>query len=464
MSDCCVGMVGSIGMRLPAFKGKPNNWPQDVAYYNGLCVWNNDKTFDGCYEFAPVHTSIQLFCLPPGHAACNKDGTKSFGVHATASIPVGVTIGYYAGEYYHQPSYDEYDTESNCYVMEPFTNSAFVYDGKILSNEMRFINDPRGISPWANVIMGEHEQMNHHSVVARPIVTIREIEAGQEILMDYGVEYWKSRGQNMNYVECCKCSRILDHETHFVKRVVGFSKECKECFMDKPMVACVKCHVEYEQTPEHFYKSSNGNLLKSCKTCHIAETRMRRKASTKKKRKRRFYGKRNDNIDDDHIGDKKRTNDSAEEASDADLGDNDPDVLNPLLIGPPVSQHQIGSLMELIMDSVDYDNYRTSFVPVSIISHAPDDHYVVGGYVGDDLKQWCVSGINLIHPRGPEMIRVFLSMENVEVIDEHGVWWGATIVCSLNANNEYSIIWKASFDEFVTIERVHKRRVRSAHK
>jgi hypothetical protein len=132
----------------------------------------------------------------------------------------------------------------------------------------------------------------------------------------------------------------------------------------------------------------------------------------------------------------------------------------PLIIEP-----RIGAFKELIMDSVDYDNYRTGFMPVSIISSAPnEDHYVVGGYIGDDLMQWSVSSSNLVLPRGPEFTKVFSAMENVEVVDAQGIWWGATIVFSLNANNEYSIIWKASFDGFSKIETVHKRRVRSATK
>lgn len=124
----------------------------------------------------------------------------------------------------------------------------------------------------------------------------------------------------------------------------------------------------------------------------------------------------------------------------------------------------VGSLMELIMDSVDYDNYRTSFMRVTIISRNEDeDDYVVGSYVGNDLKKWSVSSSYLINPRGPEMVRVFSVMEDVDVFDENdGNWWGATII-SENAG-QYSVIWKASFDGLSSISTVPKRFVRSATK
>jgi hypothetical protein len=124
----------------------------------------------------------------------------------------------------------------------------------------------------------------------------------------------------------------------------------------------------------------------------------------------------------------------------------------------------VGSLMELIMDSVDYDNYRTSFMRVTVIScNEDEDDYVVGSYVGSDLMKWSVSSSYLISPRGPEMFRVFSVMEDVDVFDENdGNWWGATII-SENAG-QYSVIWKASFDGLSSISTVPKRFVRSATK
>jgi hypothetical protein len=295
-----LSLPSSLGLPLPPIATRATSdkcWPKDVMYLNGLCVWNNDKTFEGYYGFDPVNSAVQLFHLPRSHAAWN-DGT-GLGVRATASIPVGMTIGYYAGEYYHQPSYDEFD-ESNSYVMEPYAASEFVYDGKCLSNEMRFINDPRGISPWPNVMMGKHVQMKNapKGVTARPIITIREIEEGQEILMDYGPEYWNFRGQNTNYAECAKCCRILDRASHFSVRGRGYRKRCNDCSAkyfdvnvdeqeeqeeeevtsssstsDKivPVVACTKCAIEFEQTAENFHRNrySKSGFRPACKKCTI---------------------------------------------------------------------------------------------------------------------------------------------------------------------------------------------------
>jgi hypothetical protein len=131
------------------------------------------------------------------------------------------------------------------------------------------------------------------------------------------------------------------------------------------------------------------------------------------------------------------------------------------------SRYRAGLVKELSMDSVDYENYRTSYMPVTIIGNASDDQndlrYVVGGYIGDDLVKWTVSESALTDPRGPEMIRVFSFNESVEAMDEHGIWWGATIVSELDdasRTGQYAIVWKASFDGFSCITTVPRRCVR----
>ena len=86
-----VPMIGSIGLVLPQDRATPPKyWPKDVMFYNG--IWKDDKTLEDCFEFEPVHESVELFRVPRGHPAIS----SGLGVRATAPISSDVTIGYYA--------------------------------------------------------------------------------------------------------------------------------------------------------------------------------------------------------------------------------------------------------------------------------------------------------------------------------------------------------------------------------
>jgi hypothetical protein len=208
------GSLGYVIPKLPPVKS-PRMWPKDVIYYNGVCAWKPDGSFAGVHMFnVPVSESIELFP--------SRYGT---GVRANAPIPKGTTIGLYGSEVYNTKSRvgDDRDfDEFNTYVMD----SGYISnDAKYFGNETRFINDYRGMAPKENVVMGDCVYI-HDWITARPIVTTKRIEAGEELFLDYGQAYWDF----FKMRQCAgDCQQLLPLDESFDVVGVGRSRTCRAC-------------------------------------------------------------------------------------------------------------------------------------------------------------------------------------------------------------------------------------------
>lgn len=182
-------------------------WPKCVEYFDGV------RSCIGTFMFStPVHRAIELF---------ESHGT---GVRTTAPLSAGTCVGLYACHVYE--SQEEEDSSSQ-FIMSPDDGTSVVYDAKGVGNEMRFINDYRGIAKQNNVCMAERVIICEW-VTARPIVTTKDIQAGEELLLDYGEGYWNVLGMRL----CTGCNRMLSLKTNYSPAGRGYRRECNDCRED----------------------------------------------------------------------------------------------------------------------------------------------------------------------------------------------------------------------------------------
>lgn len=168
---------------------EPKNWPADVEYLNGLRVIEGARMRD--IPLPPMHTSVELRNLPEGHPAAGKN--ESLGLFATERIRKPITrkmvtvIGYYAGVY--RP---DRTVPFNPYIMASYKGGDMVFDAFSCGNETRFINDHKGISASPNAVIADAQFIEGEAewIVMRPIVLLRTVEAGEEITLAYGQDYW----------------------------------------------------------------------------------------------------------------------------------------------------------------------------------------------------------------------------------------------------------------------------------
>ena len=62
-------------------------------------------------------------------------------------------------------------------------------DAEVEGNELRFVNDFRGIGVAANV---SFQQATIRSLPAQMLVVTRPVQTGEELLTDYGEDYWRA--------------------------------------------------------------------------------------------------------------------------------------------------------------------------------------------------------------------------------------------------------------------------------
>lgn len=141
-------------------------------------------------EEGRVHSSVQLKRLE-GHPLSSicYEGRPQLGVFAMAGIAAGVDLGEYVGELQvmtvtEEASYHEHDFS---WLLK---NGPFVYEifaGR-WANELVFVNDFRGLASEPNV---SAEMVVHRGRFYLVYRTTRRVERGEEILTDYGEEYWQ---------------------------------------------------------------------------------------------------------------------------------------------------------------------------------------------------------------------------------------------------------------------------------
>jgi len=154
--------------------GIPQNWPEKVRYIKH-CIKDLAEVCSS-EELVPLRRdSICIKQLPRGHPAFKENG-RALGIFATKLIPCETVIGQYVGMMKHLS-----EPHSTSYSFRQNLESDYVVDAKFAGNETRLMNDYRGIG-YQNV------KFENGTVIA-----IEDIEKGEELLLDYGSSYWRSR-------------------------------------------------------------------------------------------------------------------------------------------------------------------------------------------------------------------------------------------------------------------------------
>jgi len=191
------------------------------------------------------------------HPAFNRKGSKM--LVATELIKENECIGYYAGEIKY---FKEDDTceDWNPYQLTPVPQGEYYIDGQTIGNEMRFINDPRGLpNTQANAKFYQSDRKIKGFYVSA-VHALKDIKKGEEILVSYGDDYWemlKEWYEKNHPYTCSDCDYRSDKESKlYTHRYNNHNQEryiCQYCDAsikhDSGFRAHLNCH-----TKEILYK------------------------------------------------------------------------------------------------------------------------------------------------------------------------------------------------------------------
>lgn len=116
------------------------------------------------------------------------------GIFASHHIPKDTVLGEYVGEMFVISTNESF----NEYLLRPisqylwwlnFSRISIVIDAKNLANELVFTNDYRGIKDFPNT---KARWIAHRGIYYFCYVTTCDVPGDEEILVDYGEEFWKN--------------------------------------------------------------------------------------------------------------------------------------------------------------------------------------------------------------------------------------------------------------------------------
>ena len=204
---------------------RPANWPKDCKFVDSQLVVFDPYTckyikFDTKIS---THNNLELFKLPPDHPAfCDGHG---YGVRATAMIKADTTLGVYTGLW-------RYKTicEFNTFLFEVDKGDV---DAQSYGNIFRFINDPMNTGKSANVYAEDSQRIipkkKYPHIFTYKLTTSRDIQAGEELFMNYGDAYWEmlrlARDDARNQVPVRKKIKHVISEREFQSQFQDLFKE-----------------------------------------------------------------------------------------------------------------------------------------------------------------------------------------------------------------------------------------------
>jgi len=187
-------------------KFQPILWNEDSAeYLNGIRTVYGEKFVD--YPLPAVSSKISLFSLPKSHPAFGL--ADNLGVVATHNIKKGEIIGYYAGIL--EP---DRSNPFNAYIMPSDPDNNVVFNAFSCGNEIRCVNDYDRVYNCPNVYIGDVVHLTNapNWVTARPMKAICDIEAGTELVSNYGEDYW----QMLNFASADPVNKPLEKYSYEV--------------------------------------------------------------------------------------------------------------------------------------------------------------------------------------------------------------------------------------------------------
>lgn len=137
-------------------------------------------------DLPPISTKLEVFILPATHFAARSDPMPGRGVRVRAGerLEEGEVIGCYGG------SVATAARGEHCWSLGPQPDAPVV-DASLLGNETSLINDGRyGGGPGANC---DARTVWLSGLLAIQIYAVRPIGEHEELLLDYGDDFWIKR-------------------------------------------------------------------------------------------------------------------------------------------------------------------------------------------------------------------------------------------------------------------------------
>lgn len=127
---------------------------------------------------APLQAHLAVFRLPPGHPA-HSPHRPSRGVRARRPLPRGATLAFYAGEVVPHASGRGYD-----FALNAADADGPCVDAARQGNATRFLNHSAA-APNCRAV--------HDGGALIRLVASRDIASGQELLLNYGAQFWPAQ-------------------------------------------------------------------------------------------------------------------------------------------------------------------------------------------------------------------------------------------------------------------------------
>lgn len=169
----------------------PENWSEEFTYspisiYHGFAdhvLFSNAAEdlakFAPCIEEKRVHPHMKIQILEEGHLIAGQRG-----VFATDRIEPFTQLGEYVGEVYIGDGTPDMFPRKDIHCWYANRNGINIQiSSHRVANELAFINDFRDISPEPNVGL---QWIIHKGSYHFGFVSLRSIEPGEELLVDYG--------------------------------------------------------------------------------------------------------------------------------------------------------------------------------------------------------------------------------------------------------------------------------------
>lgn len=162
-------------------RSKPESWPVGVEYTNTILPQNmwDILALSKLYEQKMPHLEIRQVPILQ---------SRNLGVYATKPLRKGHVFGQYAGKLVKASSLRRCLDLQNDYIMDISDN--YCIDASEYGNETRFMNDYRGFASHSNAEYSVKTEGVPYVTI--DVVASRDIKAGEQILLDYGSEYWRS--------------------------------------------------------------------------------------------------------------------------------------------------------------------------------------------------------------------------------------------------------------------------------
>lgn len=171
----------------------PSNWPKNMKYLDDI-EWNGHQNqIQSCLKVPDRDVEKQKSLIKPHHTVVEIKRIESpshplhsqYGLFAKEDIAANTIIGRYTGDIVLDPKNSNY-----AYWIGSIGDISYYIDAKFAGNEMRFVNDFRGIANCPNVAFVRCTQSSTGLFKDLRIVTTRNIRTAEEFLVDYGCGFW----------------------------------------------------------------------------------------------------------------------------------------------------------------------------------------------------------------------------------------------------------------------------------